>query len=139
MKTKTLFGVQGSADACSDGKCPFHGALEVKRRTFVGIVVSTKAQKTATVTWDRRYYLPKYERYEMRRTKIHAHQPACIPAHEGDRVTIIETRPISKTKNFVIIKNMGKDTKIRGEDVTAKGAAMTEQKAEKAESDKQKK
>lgn len=131
MKTKTVFGVQGNADACSDGKCPFHGALEVKRRTFVGIVVSTKSQKTATVTWDRRHYLPKYERYEMRRTKIHAHQPACISAREGDRVTIIETRPISKTKNFVIIKNLGKDTKIRGEDVTAKDAEAEKETKEK--------
>lgn len=119
MKSKTIFGMQSPAkESCTDGKCPFHGGLGVKRRTFVGTVVANKAQKTATVSWNRRYFIPKYERYEMRRTKLHVHLPTCIPTQEGDRVRIIETKPISKTKNFVVIENMGRENKVIGEDVT---------------------
>lgn len=120
MKSKTIFGMQSPAkESCTDRKCPFHGELGVKRRIFVGKIVTSKAQKTATIGWERRYFIPKYERYEMRRTKLHAHLPACVPAHEGDMVRIIETKPISKTKNFVVIQNLGKETKVVGEDVTA--------------------
>lgn len=120
MKSKTIFGMQSPAkESCTDRKCPFHGALGVKRRVFVGTVIASKAQKTATVGWNRRYFIPKYERYEMRRTKLHAHLPACIPARDGDQVRIIETKPISKTKNFVVIQNLGRENKIIGEDVTA--------------------
>ncbi len=138
MKSKTIFGMQGTPVACSDKKCPFHGHLSVKKRMFVGTVVANKAQKTATITWDRRYYLPKYERYEMRRTKIHAHLPTCIPAREGDSVKIIETRPISKTKNFVVIQNLGAENKIRGEDVTAVAAQEKKAKESKEKAAKQK-
>lgn len=73
-------------------------------RTFTGIVVSDKMSKTVTVAWERRYYVPKYQRYERRYSKVKAHNPAEIDAKTGDKVTIMETRPISKTKNFIVIK-----------------------------------
>ncbi len=60
--------------------------------------------KTVTVEWTRRHYIPKYERYEKRRTRVKAHNPDEIDAQVGDIVTIKETRPLSKTKNFIIIK-----------------------------------
>ncbi len=53
--------------------------------------------------------MQKYERYEKKRTKLHVHNPECIDANIGDIVRIAETRPISKTKNFVIIENLGKE------------------------------
>lgn len=142
MKSKTIFGMQSPAkESCTDGKCPFHGGLGVKRRMFVGTVVANKAQKTATISWNRRYFIPKYERYEMRRTKLHVHLPACIPTQEGDRVRIIETKPISKTKNFVVILNLGKENKVIGEDVTAapqeKGERKEPSPAEKTRKQKQ--
>ncbi|MBD3209316.1 30S ribosomal protein S17 [Candidatus Woesearchaeota archaeon] len=73
-------------------------------RTFTGIVTSGKMRRTVTVAWTRRYYLPKYERYEKRRTKVKAHNPDVIDARVGDTVTVMETRPLSKTKHFTIIK-----------------------------------
>jgi len=83
--------------------------VSLRGRTFIGVVVSSKSQKTATVEWVRKQYVPKYERYEKKRTKIQVHNPESIDAKEGDKVKIMECRPISKTKHFVIIEKMGKE------------------------------
>lgn len=96
-----------AGDSCNDKLCPFHGKLSLRGRSFMGEVISAKMQKTATVQWERRHFLPKYERYERRKTRLHAHNPACISAREGDIVKIAETRPVSKTKSFVIIERVG--------------------------------
>lgn len=76
--------------------------ISVRGRTFTGIVTSDKMNKTVTVEWARRKYIPKYERYQKRRTKVKAHNPTAINAEKGDTVIIQETRPISKTKNFIV-------------------------------------
>lgn len=76
-------------------------------RTFTGVVVSDKMSKTVTVEWTRRSYIPKYERYEKRRTRVKAHNPDEIDAREGDVVIIKETRPLSKTKHFIVISKQG--------------------------------
>ncbi|MGV8162948.1 MAG: 30S ribosomal protein S17 [Candidatus Nanoarchaeia archaeon] len=79
-------------------------AISTRGRTFTGIVISDKMNKTVTVEWERRRYIPKYERYQKRRTKVKAHNPITINAEKGDLVSIMETRPISKTKNFIVIE-----------------------------------
>lgn len=76
--------------------------VSTRGRTFTGIVTSDKMNKTVTVEWARRKYIPKYERYQKRRTKVKAHNPVSINAEKGDTVEIMETRPISKTKNFIV-------------------------------------
>ncbi len=76
--------------------------LSTRGRKFTGTVISDKMSKTVTVEWKRRRYLPKYERYQKRRTKVKAHNPETINAEKGDIVIIEETRPISKTKNFIV-------------------------------------
>ena len=78
--------------------------LKTRGRTFQGNVVSSKAQKTVTVEWMRRVYVPKYERYLSRRSKVKAHNPVEISAKEGDTVVIKECRPLSKTKKFVVVE-----------------------------------
>ena len=87
-----------------DPKDPFHGAVKVRGRIFTGTVISAKMQKTVTVEWPRRKFNKKYERFEMRRTRVKAHNPESIGAKEGDTVRIAETRPLSKTKTFVVIE-----------------------------------
>jgi small subunit ribosomal protein S17 len=77
-------------------------SLKTRGRTFKGNVVSAKAQKTVTVSWNRRVYIPKYERYQIKRSKVKAHNPPEIGAKEGDEVIIKECRPLSKTKKFVV-------------------------------------
>lgn len=95
-------------EECNDENCPFHGSLPVRGRVLEGIVVSAKMRKSAIVKREYYKYVRKYERYEKRSSKIPAHNPPCINAREGDRVLIMETRPISKTKHFVIIKKLGR-------------------------------
>lgn len=90
--------------ACDDEKCPFHGHLKVRGRIFEGVVISAKRKATVTVKRDYLKYLKKYERYEKRSSKLHAHNPSCIDAKEGDFVKIAETRPLSKTKKFVVVE-----------------------------------
>jgi small subunit ribosomal protein S17 len=88
---------------CDDINCPYHGTLSVRGKTMQGTVMSDKMQKSVVVEIDYTKYFPKYERYARMSSRITAHSPSCIDAHTGDKVTIAECRPISKTKNFVII------------------------------------
>lgn len=66
-------------------------------RTASGTVVSSKMNKTITVLVERRIKHPLYGKYIKRSKKIHAHD-ADNQCQEGDKVTIEETRPISKSK-----------------------------------------
>lgn len=75
-------------------------------RVFTGEVVSDKMHRTVTVKWERRHYVPKYQRYERRFSKVKAHNPDEIDAKTGDKVEIMETRPLSKTKNFIVIRKI---------------------------------
>lgn len=94
---------------CSDDNCPFHGKLQCRGRIFVGTVISVKMQKTVIVEWGHRHFLRKYERYEKRKSRVKVHNPTCINANDGNIVKIMECRPLSKTKNFVIIEVLGKE------------------------------
>jgi len=66
-------------------------------RTASGTVVSNKMDKTITVLVERRIKHPLYGKYIKRSKKIHAHD-ADNQCQQGDKVTIEETRPISKSK-----------------------------------------
>jgi len=89
---------------CSDKHCPFHNGFGMHGRTFDGAVIKMNMQKTAIIEWPRFIYLNKFERYEKRRSRIKVHKPDCIDLKVGDNVKVMETRPISKTKNFVIVE-----------------------------------
>lgn len=91
---------------CEDKNCPFHGNLGLRGRTFTARVVRARVPKNALVEWSWSRHVPKYERYEKRRTRLMVHSPACIGAKEGDLVRIMETRKISKTKSFVIVEKI---------------------------------
>ena len=94
---------------CSDNNCPFHGKLQCRGRIFVGTIISVKMQKTAIVECGHRHFLRKYERYEKRKSRVKVHNPTCTNANDGNIVKIMECRPLSKTKNFVIIEVLGKE------------------------------
>lgn len=78
--------------------------IHIRGRVFQGIVVSDKMQNTVTVEWPRIVYLPKYERYEKKRSRVHAHNPVEISAKVGDKVKIAECRQLAKTVSFVVIE-----------------------------------
>ncbi len=69
------------------------------KRTLTGVVSSAKRDKTITVTVTSRQTHPLYGKQYTVTRKYTAHDED-NQAGEGDTVTIIETRPISKTKNF---------------------------------------
>ena len=91
---------------CEDPDCPFHGQLSVRGRTFEGVIASAKMNKTVIVRNDYIHYVPKFKRYEQRRSHIPAHNPPCLNAKLGDRVKIAECRPISKTVSFVVVEKL---------------------------------
>ena len=68
-------------------------------RSLTGVVTSSKANKTITVRVDRRVKHPVYGKFIRRSTKLAAHDEG-NDCHEGDTVTIVESRPISKTKSW---------------------------------------
>ena len=72
------------------------------RKTKIGKVQSNKMDKTIVVRVDRRVTHDKYEKVITRSTKYHAHD-AENRCKEGDKVLIQETRPISKTKSWVLL------------------------------------
>jgi len=98
--------VKGPHKSCSDKLCPFHGELGVKRRTTTGTVASSKMNGTITVEREYLHYVPKYLRYERRRSRIMAHSPPCLEVAEGDRVMIAECRPLSKEVSFVVVEKL---------------------------------
>lgn len=126
--------VKEPKDKCNDKNCPFHGKLKVHGRIFTGNVTSSKAHQTVTVVWTTKRPVPKYERYEKRMTKMHAHNPPCINAKYGEKVRIAETRKISKTKNFVVIEKLGDDLafKQKEEEKESNVKEFTKKKEEKA-------
>ena len=89
---------------CDDVNCPYHGTLSVRGKTMEGMVVSDRMQKSVVVKLDYTRYFPKYERYARMSSRITAHNPPCIDAQTGDKVKIAECRPLSKTKNYVVIE-----------------------------------
>ncbi len=69
------------------------------RKTRVGVVISDKMDKTVTIEVRRNVLHPLYKKYIRRRSKLHAHDES-NSYHVGDRVRVIEARPLSKTKRW---------------------------------------
>lgn len=72
-------------------------------KTFEGVVVKAAMKDTATVKVERYVKHPKYKKYMRLSKKFLVHDPGNT-AQVGDKVTIKETRPISKLKRFVLVK-----------------------------------
>ena len=73
------------------------------RKTRVGIVVSDKMEKTITVLVERRVKHPVYGKVVKMTTKLTAHDEK-NECNIGDVVKIMETRPISKNKNWRLVE-----------------------------------
>jgi len=72
------------------------------RRVLQGVVVSDKREKTVTVLVERRVMHPLYKKFIKRSKRYQAHDEN-NSAKVGDKVRIIETRPISKTKSWILV------------------------------------
>ena len=76
------------------------------KRTLSGKVVSNKMQKTVTVLVERQVKHALYGKYLTMSKRYHAHTD--VAYNEGDVVEIQESRPISRTKAWVVTKLLGK-------------------------------
>jgi small subunit ribosomal protein S17 len=73
------------------------------RKMREGVVVSSGMDKTVVVAVIERVRHPKYAKFVMRTKKLYAHDEA-NDANAGDRVRVMETRPLSKTKRWRVIE-----------------------------------
>jgi small subunit ribosomal protein S17 len=74
-----------------------------RRRVAVGVVTSDKMNKTRRVEIPRLVKHARYGKYIRRRTVCHVHDET-NESHTGDTVEIMETRPLSKTKNWRLLR-----------------------------------
>ena len=73
------------------------------RKTRVGVVVSNKMEKTITVAVIRRVAHPIYKKYFKKTSKLMAHDEK-KECGIGDKVRIMETRPLSKNKRWRLVQ-----------------------------------
>ncbi len=78
-----------------------------KRKIRTGVVKSAKMQKTIVVAVERTMRHSLYNKIIKRTSKLYAHDPEGL-AGEGDRVMVMETRPLSKTKRWRLVKVLDK-------------------------------
>jgi small subunit ribosomal protein S17 len=73
------------------------------RKERIGVVTSNKMDKSIVVTVERRVKHPKYGKFIKNSTKFVAHDEK-NECGEGDTVRIMETRPLSKSKNWRLVE-----------------------------------
>jgi small subunit ribosomal protein S17 len=78
-----------------------------KRKTLEGTVVSDKMDKTRVIRIVRRIRHPLYQKVLTRYTKVYAHDEK-NESHMGDRVSLMETRPLSKLKRWRLVSVLEK-------------------------------
>ncbi len=77
--------------------------MRKKRKVKVGRVVSDRMNKTRVVSWEEKRIIPIYKKSVKRRVKVKVHDEENI-SKSGDRVKIMETKPLSKEKNWRIVE-----------------------------------
>ena len=75
------------------------------RKVREGLVVSNKMDKTLVVAVVERVRHPKYGKFMMRTKKLYVHDEA-NDANIGDKVRVMETRPLSKSKRWRLVEVM---------------------------------
>jgi small subunit ribosomal protein S17 len=80
-------------------------------RTVTGVVVSDRMEKTITVKVERRLKHPVYGKIMRRSSKVHAHDERNT-CNVGDTVTVVECRPISKSKTWMLKSVDGRATDV---------------------------
>ena len=86
-------------------------STETRTRTLQGRVVSDKMDKTITVKIERRVKHPVYGKYITRSSKVHAHDEE-NKAGMGDIVLVAESRPMSKSKSWILVEVVETATQI---------------------------
>ena len=98
-------GVDAQAGNATGNEAPNRG----RRAEKIGVVASDKMEKTCVVRVDRLVKHPKYRRYVRRTSKFMAHNE--LEATVGDKVRIVETRPLSARKRWRVVEIVQKAAK----------------------------
>ncbi len=78
-------------------------SVRSRRKMRTGVVVGDRADKTITIVVERRFAHPLYGKQVKRTKKYHAHDET-NEYRVGDTVSIMETRPLSKTKRWRVVE-----------------------------------
>lgn len=73
-----------------------------ERKTRAGVVLSAKMQKTVVVGVDRTFRHPQYEKVVRQKTRLYARDT--LGAKVGDRVLVMETRPLSRLVRWRVVE-----------------------------------
>jgi len=86
--------------------------IAVRGRTFEGFVTK-KFPKRVVVEFERTVFVPKYERFYKKKTRLHARLPDSLASeiNIGDYVRLRETRPLSKIIHFIVLGKVAKEIK----------------------------
>ena len=91
--------------------CPFYGSLKLRGQILEGTVASIGMQSTIVIERQHVRKMVKYERYDKRTRRLSAHLPSCIgEVSIGDRVKVMECKPLSKTVSFCVIESTEDDS-----------------------------
>jgi small subunit ribosomal protein S17 len=104
-----LAAADAQASASADSATKSVSGRSGNRVQKIGIVASDKMQKTVLVRVDRLVRHPKYRRYVRRTSKFMAHDD--LGSTTGDRVRIVETRPLSARKRWRVVEIVQKAAK----------------------------
>jgi len=84
-----------------------------KKKTIVGTRgrvfkgnVTKRFEKRVVVEFERTFYIPKYERFTKRNTRLHARIPEGMKVEVGDQVKVRECRPLSKIIHFIVVEKL---------------------------------
>ncbi len=78
-------------------------SLRARRKVREGVVVTSGMDKTAVVAVTERVRHPKYNKFVLQTKRLYAHDEA-NDVNVGDRVRVMETRPLSKTKRWRVVE-----------------------------------
>ena len=106
-KTTSMKEQKSESSICQDLTCPIHGNLKLRGRSFAGTVIS-KNHKRVCIEFARTVFIKKFERYAMKKTKIHARLPDCLTneINLGDYIEVRQCRPLSKIIHFAVVKKI---------------------------------
>jgi small subunit ribosomal protein S17 len=90
-------------ETITPGTAAEQGEARNARKTREGVVVSNKMEKTAVVAVVERVRHPKYGKFMLRTKKLYAHDET-NDVNIGDKVRVMETRPLSKSKRWRVIE-----------------------------------
>jgi len=72
------------------------------KKQLIGEVISSPMEKTAVIKVERRFPHPMYKKFIRKSKKYYAHDPENM-CNAGDIVTILESKPISKHKRWIVL------------------------------------